>query len=104
MCANPIPACLPSLCTPLIRSGALTKLMVSMGLQVVGVDLDVSAAQRRGLQAVPLAPGAARHLSLGSLRGARPLVPGAKFDVVLVSRTHGGSVRVRGGGKLTRQA
>ncbi|MEW5313539.1 MAG: hypothetical protein WDW38_005099 [Sanguina aurantia] len=57
---------------------ALSKLLASQGMQVVGVDSDVSAARKRGLSAEPFrgAP-----FSLGSLQGLSHHNP---FDTVLI--------------------
>jgi len=76
--------------------GALTKLLASSGLLCVGADADVSAAQRRGLAAVPLGAGAegagvrsrgaaapsARGLAAGDLE--RALLARGPFDAVLL--------------------
>ena len=64
-------------------AGGLTKMMASQGMQVVGADVDVEAALRRGLAAVSMAGGAeqARQLVAGSLAEARGLGP---FDAVLL--------------------
>eukprot|EP00887_Chlorella_sp_A99_P004575 scaffold4.g4575.t1 len=61
-------------------NGALTKLLFSSGLQVIGVDEDVAAARRRGLPAVQLAP---LHLAAGALQPELSAV-GGTFDVALL--------------------
>ncbi|KAL6762209.1 HAD-like domain-containing protein [Haematococcus lacustris] len=63
-------------------SGALTKMMASQGMQVLGLDMDVGLACARGLQARPLS---CAELSTGSLRGS------AKdgFDAALLHHQQG---------------
>ncbi|GAB4824051.1 hypothetical protein N2152v2_011097 [Parachlorella kessleri] len=58
----------------------LTKLLASSGLDVLAADLDVSAAQRRGLRAAPLP----QPLSCDSLLTALGLLSGEGFDAVVV--------------------
>lgn len=74
--------------------GGLTRMIASQGLQVLGTDVDVSAAAKRGLVTVPLAPRPA---------GTPPTAPcikatlaqvsgweeGARFDSIVVQQ--GGS-------------
>lgn len=71
--------------------GALTKVLASRGLRVLGVDADVTAATRRGLRAAAFqGPPLAR----GSLAGAAALLPRAA-DVVLLHETAAASVPQR---------
>lgn len=65
-------------------AGGLTKLMVSQGLQAVGVDVDVSAAQKRGLQADAFAgrPLSPESLEATCRRGG--------FDVAVIYGPPGG--------------
>ncbi len=62
--------------------GGLTKMVASQGMRVVGVDVDVAAAQRRGLTAVPFT--SPRPLTSRSLLAARALAGPRAFDVVLL--------------------
>lgn len=63
---------------------ALSKLLASQGMQVVGVDTDVSAARKRGLSAEPFN---GIPFSTGCLQG---LASHDSFDTVLI---YGGWVR-----------
>ncbi|GAX82142.1 hypothetical protein CEUSTIGMA_g9570.t1 [Chlamydomonas eustigma] len=64
-------------------AGGLTKTMCSQGMQVLGVDLDITATTRRGLCAVPLV-GPKRELASGSLSIARE---SGTYEVVLIQGT-----------------
>ncbi|KAJ9517816.1 hypothetical protein QJQ45_004133 [Haematococcus lacustris] len=63
-------------------SGALTKMMASQGMQVLGLDMDVGLACARGLQARPLS---CAELSTGSLRGSTK----DGFDAALLHHQQG---------------
>lgn len=77
-------------------AGGLTKMMASSGMRVVGTDVDVSAAQRRGLCAEPMAAAAARsgRLVAGSLQGAR--VQGPFEAALLLGTTFDGNADLNG--------
>lgn len=71
-------------------AGGVTKLMASQGMQVVGADVEVSGARRRGLVAVTLSQRApAGRLVGSSLRGALAVGAnwsGEAFDAVVLQK------------------
>lgn len=67
-------------------NGALTKMLASKGLQVVGVDADTTLAQKRGLQNVQFQGAPLNH---GCLSAAASRAP---FDAVLLYAAGAGSV------------
>ncbi|GIL87479.1 hypothetical protein Vretimale_1626 [Volvox reticuliferus] len=66
-------------------AGALTKLLASQGLQVWAVDVDVAAAQTRGLRAAPFSEMA---LAPQCLDGVMAAAPEGGFDCVLLDGSH----------------
>jgi len=74
-------------------AGGLTKMMASQGMQVTGADMDVMAATRRGLVAVPLGGRTAMGRPAGSsLRGAlaqNGAWDGEAFDAIVLHKDGG---------------